>query len=301
MLSGNANQMSSIVTLKNVQAVLLGLLLLNPTLSKSQELYQPFPGVVVNLLTTAEPRPNKIYLVKIDLQTPGLRFETTPSNGDPNGEELGDPNYETTRQSTLQFLKDSKAQLAINTSFYGTKNAFADNIGLLVSKGDLISPFYNDWPAMNIDSENRVDLVRGKHDTFEVNAELENIELYNAFSGSDQIVTNGKVTTDDREFSTTNHPRTAIGFSTKKELFIVAVDGRQPGVSEGISLTELAKLMIDFGCVQAINLDGGGSTTMVIADPSPRVINVPSNKNDLGEYGILRENGANLAIFLDHE
>ena len=48
------------------------------------------------------------------------------------------------------------------------------------------------------------------------------------------------------------------------KILLVTVDGRQPGVSVGMSLQALAELLLEFGAVEAINLDGGGSTTMVI-------------------------------------
>ena len=59
-------------------------------------------------------------------------------------------------------------------------------------------------------------------------------------------------------------PRTALGFTADHKLLLVTVNGRQPGVSVGMTLTELAELMLELGAVNAMNLDGGGSTTMVI-------------------------------------
>jgi exopolysaccharide biosynthesis protein len=53
------------------------------------------------------------------------------------------------------------------------------------------------------------------------------------------------------------------------------VDGRQPGVSTGMSLEMLAELLLEFGAVEAMNLDGGGSTTMVIHN---KVVNRPSDQ-----------------------
>jgi len=55
---------------------------------------------------------------------------------------------------------------------------------------------------------------------------------------------------------------------------LVTVDGRQPKKSVGMTIEELAVLMTGLGCVEAINLDGGGSTTMVI---NGRVVNNPSD------------------------
>jgi hypothetical protein len=55
---------------------------------------------------------------------------------------------------------------------------------------------------------------------------------------------------------------------------MVAVDGRQPGYSEGMTLYEFADLFVELGCSDAMNLDGGGSTTMVVRD---RLMNSPSS------------------------
>lgn len=75
-------------------------------------------------------------------------------------------------------------------------------------------------------------------------------------------------------FFLARHPRTAMGVKSDGTLLFVTVDGRQPEVSVGMSLPELTDLMLELGCVSAINLDGGGSTTMVI---NGRVVNHPSS------------------------
>ncbi|MCI0513628.1 phosphodiester glycosidase family protein [candidate division KSB1 bacterium] len=76
-------------------------------------------------------------------------------------------------------------------------------------------------------------------------------------------------------FATTRHPRTAIGYhQSGQRLFLVTVDGRQPAHSVGMTLDELARFLLSLGCYQALNLDGGGSTTMVIAN---KVVNSPSD------------------------
>ncbi len=69
------------------------------------------------------------------------------------------------------------------------------------------------------------------------------------------------------------HPRTAVGFSDT-HIFLVAVDGRQSMLSVGMSMPELAELMLELGATEAINLDGGGSTTMWVAG---QVVNSPSD------------------------
>lgn len=75
-------------------------------------------------------------------------------------------------------------------------------------------------------------------------------------------------------FYTTRHPRTAIGRRADGRLVLVTVDGRQPALSVGMSIAELAALMLELGCTEAMNLDGGGSTTMVAGG---RIVNSPSD------------------------
>ncbi|MFN3872073.1 MAG: phosphodiester glycosidase family protein [Ignavibacterium sp.] len=75
-------------------------------------------------------------------------------------------------------------------------------------------------------------------------------------------------------FSEQRHPRSGIGFSAdKRTLYLITVDGRQQ-MSRGMTLLEFADLMINEGIYNGLNLDGGGSTTMVIKD---KVVNNPSD------------------------
>ncbi|MBL8087415.1 MAG: phosphodiester glycosidase family protein [Chthonomonas sp.] len=62
-------------------------------------------------------------------------------------------------------------------------------------------------------------------------------------------------------FITTRHPRTALGRTARGEFLFVAIDGRQD-MSDGCTLQELADIMLNLSCTDAINLDGGGSTTL---------------------------------------
>ena len=69
-------------------------------------------------------------------------------------------------------------------------------------------------------------------------------------------------------------PRTLAGTDARGRLILVAIDGRRPGVSEGATLQEAAELMRGLGAVNALNLDGGGSTTMTV---NGAVVNQPSD------------------------
>ena len=72
------------------------------------------------------------------------------------------------------------------------------------------------------------------------------------------------------------HPRTAVGYSDRY-VFLVAVDGRQPELSIGMSFPELAWLMKNLGCTEAMNLDGGGSSTFWL---DGHIMNSPSDKHE---------------------
>lgn len=76
-------------------------------------------------------------------------------------------------------------------------------------------------------------------------------------------------------FGEARHPRTAVGWRPDGTLLLVTVDGRQEPYSAGMSLAELASLFRRLGATEALNLDGGGSTAMVVRG---QVVNRPSDR-----------------------
>ena len=114
-------------------------------------------------------------------------------------------------------------------------------------------------------------------------------QLEEAVGGGPRIIRDGSVSIEDereslsREFALERHPRTAVGYSRDgRAVFLVTVDGHQPGYSVGMSLEELARFMArelssfahtGANAHQALNLDGGSSTTMVVRE---QVVNRPS-------------------------
>ena len=98
--------------------------------------------------------------------------------------------------------------------------------------------------------------------------DLRNVET--AIAGHPVLVTSGKC---PRHNDTTRHPRTALGWNDKS-FFWVVVDGRQEKLSDGMTCDELAALMLELGCTEAMNLDGGGSSTLWLGG---KVVNSPSD------------------------
>lgn len=60
------------------------------------------------------------------------------------------------------------------------------------------------------------------------------------------------------------HPRTAMGYTADGRLILLVVEGRNPGKAEGATLTQLAEMFKQLGCVEALNLDGGGSSCLLV-------------------------------------
>lgn len=103
--------------------------------------------------------------------------------------------------------------------------------------------------------------------------------LSEAVGGFPELLRDGRDVLGDQiiaaSFGEARHPRTALGWTPGQRLLLVVVDGRQPEWSAGMSLNELVWLFRSLGATDALNLDGGGSTAMVI---DGRTISRPSDR-----------------------
>jgi hypothetical protein len=97
--------------------------------------------------------------------------------------------------------------------------------------------------------------------------------VFDIVSGGPILLRDGQVATScDR--SCAIHPRTGVGVTASGEIMLVVIDGRHPRWSRGVSLVRFAHIMRDLGAVAALNLDGGGSSVMVVEG---EVVNRPSD------------------------
>ncbi|MFC7677914.1 phosphodiester glycosidase family protein [Paenibacillus sp. GCM10028914] len=132
-------------------------------------------------------------------------------------------------------------------------------------------------------------------DEVTLSLELEDVwkDVTMAIGGHSRLIANGSIVpTDDPAV----YPRTAIGTKEDGSMIMLVVDGRQPGFSEGVTLTELSQIMQELGAVDALNLDGGGSATFVARMPGETDRKVMNSPSDGGERrtanGILLVNKA---------
>lgn len=109
----------------------------------------------------------------------------------------------------------------------------------------------------------------GRH--LEMKPRLHKWKMKTAVGGGPVLVQEGKVKiTNEEELKftgkaiTDKHPRTCMGYTNDGRLIVMAIQGRFPGIAEGATLTQEAQLLKDIGCVEALNLDGGGSSCLLI-------------------------------------
>ena len=96
-------------------------------------------------------------------------------------------------------------------------------------------------------------------------------KVWTAIGGGPVLVHEGRVrVTNDEERMFVGraahdlHPRTAMGYTADGRLLIMAVEGRRKGVAEGMSLPEMAEVFLSLGAREALNLDGGGSSCLLV-------------------------------------
>lgn len=212
------------------------------------------------------------------------------------------------RASASDLARESRACLLVNGGYFRMDVTPTTHVGLLLSEGRLLSGpttgVYRDGirydvarAAIGFAEDNRpmVGWVSSSGDSLVwLSSPIPNApgipaarppdslfaswSAHNAVSGGPRLLTAGAlaIATQSEVFFGTSipdiHPRTAAGITEEGDLILMVVDGRQSG-SRGVSLEELAELMLSAGAVDAINLDGGGSSTMISEDA---LVNLPT-------------------------
>jgi len=226
---------------------------------------------------------SQAYVVRIDLAAQGVGFTTTPHSG----------SLETTSQTTTQFLASSGTQVAINAAFFdpcgcSTTTSDAKNLeGLAISSGALVSADQAGNASLLLTQDN--------HASFAVGGTANTNNIWTAVSGGGFVLQNGvNVVNGSIPGDPLNpNPRSVVGLSqSDMYMYLVAIDGRQAGYSNGVTQAEEADLLRALGAYNAINLDGGGSTALAVqgADGSPDLLNRPSG-------GAERYNGNNFGVY----
>ena len=222
-----------------------------------------------------EPRKLQIYRLLYDLHSPTLELDVSVGD-DPDGDGpiealLTLPSVHAQRHRFLAAINTNAWTMVPPTPAGGRPNYVVDapsNVeGWVQSSSVLRSPAQQGNWSFWIDRHGK--------------AQLENIaqavDAKIAVAGFGGLLRSGEIIPAPSEV---RHPRSAIGIdASRRWLTLLAVDGRQPGYSEGVSERELAEIMLQFGCQDALNLDGGGSTILMLGDRAgePQAVNRPSD------------------------
>ena len=267
-------------------------------LHAEQRATHPFLGITYIDRTESAPRAVHMHIVQVDLTAPGVRVTLSPPAG----------SREVIRQTTLEFLRRERAQLAVNAHYFlpfPSDDREAWVIGIAASEGRVFSAFESpeqsyalvaDAPGLNIDRDNHATIVHRDRSQPDGRHVAEPVTLWTTIAGSAQIVTGGAVSIPNLEWYRAAQARTAAGLSRDgRTLTLFTVDRR--GGSEGMEVGEVAALLIgDYGVWDAINLDGGGSTTLVLEDPVTHVGSVVNASSDADPISG-RAVGSSLAVF----
>ena len=267
-------------------------------LHAEQRATHPFLGVTYIDRTESAPRAVHMHIVQVDLTAPGVRVTLSPPAG----------SREVIRQTTLEFLRRERAQLAVNAHYFlpfPSDDREAWVIGIAASEGRVFSAFESpeqsyalvaDAPGLNIDRDNHATIVHRDRSQPDGRHVAEPVTLWTTIAGSAQIVTGGAVSIPNLEWYRAAQARTAAGLSRDgRTLTLFTVD--RHGGSEGMEVGEVAALLIgDYGVWDAINLDGGGSTTLVLEDPVTHVGSVVNASSDADPISG-RAVGSSLAVF----
>ena len=239
--------------------------------------------------------PLKAWVAKVDLLQEGVSVKVLSSNDKDQ------------RDTPMQFSEINNARIVINGGYFNSEKNPIEHVGLLKTNGKLEEPashsvyrdserYYISRGAFGVTYGGSVDIAwcSTKNDSiFEWQRPLTNRpgspndslpfssahywDVQDALHAGPVLISGGKIdlNIEDEVFFNTPvagvQPRSAIGYTRDQHLVLMVVDGRQ-AESRGVYLEELALMMSEFKCIEALNLDGGGSSAMVADN---RLLNRP--------------------------
>jgi hypothetical protein len=218
-----------------------------------------FPGVFYKSETVNSPREHTVHIVIVELDKQSIDLMVTPR------EALG--------QRTSEFLTNYGLQLAINGD--GWIN-LKDPTGLAVSEGEMYS-----------EDSGQPTIYVLKNGEVKVGGNAPEKQTWHAISGSHLLVRRGQIDQDIDACTQPDvycgnlAPRTSIGISANNYLILVLVEGPSSEPRAALTFKELAELHLELGSVEAIAMDGGGSTTLVVNTGSgPQILNNPTDGSE---------------------
>lgn len=243
-----------------------GMLVLPYVANRTSRTFRVAPGVQYSSFHRDLPRPHYVHMLSVDLDTRGLSFVLTKRKS--SGQ------HPFRAQVTSEFLRQHDCVAAINASFF--------------------EPFYSDTPFDFYPKVGDPVSTVGRYGTMGSAAPLGRrwgapVYLTDGHAQFGGVPPKGAHVIEGRRFlirrgvrvsvpETKPNARTVLALSGREMLWLV-VDGKVPGLAEGLSYRELGQLLLNLGVEEAVELDGGGSSTMVLRDNhgAAKVANLPAH------------------------
>jgi hypothetical protein len=236
------------------------------------------------------PRLQVGFIVRVDLTDPDIELLTSPRNTNYIANQREVAGY-----TVSDFLRVHDVQLAINANYFAPGTYYLppatpmDLFGLAVSQGTVVSEQQSSTYAATItfNSTNYPTFIRSNWPPVSVDG------VYNAVSGNFPILVGGVNIGTRFDID----PRTAFALSEdRRYLFLLTIDGRQPGYSDGAALFDCGVWLKAVGAYDAINVDGGGSSTLVIEDSTGVPLRI-NRSSAVADSGMERTVGGHFGIY----
>lgn len=196
---------------------------------------------------------------------------------------------------TSDFAKNVNALVAINGSFFNTETGgtvtFLKVQDSVIVDGASGRNLYTENGGIAWNNSNSPKIIPRPENGWAIS------DLENVIASGPLLVLDKTIRSFNNDpFNQNRHPRTAVATTTDNRLFLLTVDGRS-FQSYGMTIPELAEFLLSAGAADALNLDGGGSTTMWIQDKTETgVVNYPSDNLEFDHNGERRVSSALLLI-----
>jgi exopolysaccharide biosynthesis protein len=262
-------------------------------------MYQPLPKGVHVYMTSdlVDGKPNIAYYVSADLKDRSLGFTTQVGNG----KRLTPTQYFEQENKPLlvvnctffEFVHNSNQNVVVKDGklvayqvhtingrgkdTFTYRHPFGSAIGISKNgKADVAWLYTDSAEAIPYASQSAINAVKdsvAQHTGKEMlgMGDFKKWEMNAAVGGGPVLIQNGNIQISNNEelkfggkAINDKHPRTAMGYTSDGRLIILAIEGRFPNKAEGATLTQEAQMLKEIGCVEALNLDGGGSSCLLV-------------------------------------
>ena len=252
------------------------------------------PGIICSSEIHANP-PQRLVIARVDLTNPNLHLRIAQGGPDPDGP----GEWETTLMQPTQIAEREHFSLVVNGDFFLAKNiADAEGARSGYRAGQWArteGPAMTDGQTWSASAKPRPCLVIHKNRTVTIESLTKpGADDWEVVGGGPILLRNGAIVVPPakphNKFAGPN-PRTVVGLDASgTTLTLLIVDGRKPGIANGMTLDELTAEMARLGCKNAINLDGGGSSVMAVRDPvtgTMKILNQPTDGRERAVADVL--------------